>query len=75
MKNAQRLVSPIIAQAGEDSTLKRTGGAGTLYWRIRNTFLVHGAAYTLKWAKRRKLSQATIHHALLGQWKRTPAIF
>ena len=75
MKNAQRLVSPIIAQAGEDSTLVRIGGVGPLYWAIRNTFLVHGAAYTLRWAKRRKLSQATLHHALLGQWKRTPAIF
>ncbi len=75
MKNAQRLVSPIIAQAGEDATLVRTGGAGALYWKIRNNFLTHGAAWTLQWAKRRKLSQATIHHALIGQWKRTPSLF
>lgn len=75
MKNAQRLVSPIIAQAGEDATLVRTGGAGPLYWQIRNNFLVHGAQFTLTWARKRKLSQATLHHALLGQWKRTPAIF
>lgn len=75
MKNAQRLVSPIIASAGEDATLVRTGGAGPLYWKIRNNFLTHGALWTLQWAKRRKLSQATIHHALIGQWKKTPALF
>lgn len=75
MKNAQRLVAPIIAQAGEDSTVVRTGGVGKLYWQIRNNFLIHGALWTLQWARKRKLSQATIHHALIGQWKRTPAIF
>ena len=75
MKNAQRLVSPIIASSGEEAALKRTGGAGLLYWKIRNNFLMHGAQWTLQWARKRKLSQATIHHALLGQWKRTPAIF
>lgn len=75
MKNAQRLVSPIIASAGEDSTLVRTGGAGLLYWKIRNNFLTHGALWTLQWARKRKLSQATIHLALTGHCKRTPAIF
>ena len=75
MKNAQRLVSPIIAASGEYLPLTRVSSAGTLYWRIRNNFLMHGASWTLAWARKRKLSQATIHHALLGQWKRTPAIF
>ena len=75
MKNAQRLVSPIIAQASDDAVLVRTGGVGPLYWAIRNNFLTHGATWTLQWARKRKLSQATIHHALTGQWKKTPAIF